>query len=115
MTPMERDATVPQQSPADAQARLASATPPTLLDVREPYEYESAHLANAILCPMSALSPKVLGELLPQRDAPVLVYCRSGHRSDVAAHWMQREGYTNVANLAGGILAWMRIGAPVER
>lgn len=73
-----------------------------LLDVRQPYEYEIANL-GAELIPLAELREKL--DRIP-RDKPVVVHCRSGQRSREAIEILQREGYTDLFNLKGGILAW---------
>ena len=74
-----------------------------LLDVREPYEIEIANVPGALCIPMNHV-PQRQQELDP--DAEILVMCRSGKRSaDVTAFLMQ-QGFTNVHNVTGGILAW---------
>ena len=74
-----------------------------LLDVREPFEIEIASVPGALCIPMN-LVPQRVQELDP--DAEILVMCRSGKRSaDITAFLMQ-QGFTNVHNVTGGILAW---------
>ncbi|HSM59464.1 MAG TPA: molybdopterin-synthase adenylyltransferase MoeB [Longimicrobiales bacterium] len=96
---------VPQVGPVEARELLAADPRPFLLDVREPWEWAvgnlSAHGAHHI--PLAEL-PERLSEV--PLDRPVLVYCRSGVRSDRAARSLKEAGYADVANLAGGIQAW---------
>ena len=75
----------------------------TLLDVRQPEEYESEHLPGAKLIPLPELSGR-----LPELDAqkPTLVYCAIGGRSRVAAQVLAAKGFREVFNLTGGIKAW---------
>jgi rhodanese-related sulfurtransferase/rubrerythrin len=75
----------------------------TLLDVRQPEEYESEHLPGAKLIPLPELSGR-----LPELDAekPTLVYCAIGGRSRVAAQVLAAKGFREVFNLSGGIKAW---------
>ena len=75
----------------------------TLLDVREPHEYQIARLPDARLIPLGEL-PKRLGEL--DRDAEIVVHCKGGVRSATAAGILRGAGFKNVRNLTGGILAW---------
>ena len=75
----------------------------TLLDVRQPGEYEKAHLPGATLIPLPDL-PDRLGELA--RDKPVLTYCAVGGRSRGAAQLLAGQGFGKVLNLRGGIKAW---------
>ena len=75
----------------------------TLLDVRQPEEYESEHLPGAKLIPLPQLSTRV-----PELDAqrPTIVYCAIGGRSRVAAQVLAAKGFREVFNLTGGIKAW---------
>ncbi|BEQ15790.1 rhodanese-like domain-containing protein [Desulfoferula mesophila] len=75
----------------------------TLLDVRQPGEYEGRHLAGAKLIPITEL-PGRLDEV--DRDKPVVTYCAVGGRSRAAAQLLQGQGYKEVYNLEGGIKAW---------
>lgn len=83
--------------------RMASGQPFILLDVREPYEHEIAHIAGAKLISLGEL-PERLDEL--DRRQEILVHCKSGMRSERAAEFLQSAGFANVANVAGGIDAW---------
>ena len=77
-----------------------------LLDVRHPEELTIADLGGTLV-PMDEL-PTRLEEVAPAKDGHVVVMCRSGSRSGHVVAWMQQLGYTNVFNLAGGIIAWSR-------
>lgn len=93
-----------QLQPADLSAELLE-NPPFLLDVREPAELESdGYIAGSVHIPMRELAANL--DLLPSLDAPIVVYCKSGHRGTVAMVTLQLLGYTNVRNLAGGLNAW---------
>jgi len=84
-----------------------------LVDVREPDEFNGplGRIHGAKLIPLGALAQRV-GEL--ERDRPVVTVCRSGGRSAQGAVILERAGFTNVANLAGGMLRWRAEGNPVE-
>ena len=75
----------------------------TILDVREPFEYEIAHIEGAKLIPLGELSER-LGEL--EREREILAHCKSGTRSAQAVELLRRSGFGNVYNVAGGIDAW---------
>ncbi|MBI5557769.1 MAG: sulfurtransferase [Deltaproteobacteria bacterium] len=75
----------------------------TLLDVRQPKEYESAHIAGAKLIPVGELDHR-LDELDPEK--PAIVYCAIGGRSRIAAQMLSGKGFREVYNLSGGIRAW---------
>ncbi len=75
----------------------------TLLDVRQPGEYEQEHIPGARLVPLPSL-PDRFGEIM--KHEPVIVYCAVGGRSRVAAQMLAGAGFTNVYNLSGGIKGW---------
>lgn len=83
-----------------------------LIDTREPHEYQEAHLEGGTLVPPAMLADQI-ESVAPDKAARTIVYCRSGNRSGIAAAQLQRLGYTNVASVAGGILAWQEQGLPV--
>jgi rhodanese-related sulfurtransferase len=83
-----------------------------LIDVRTAGEYAEGHLANAKLIPVQELESR-LGEI--DKNKPVLLYCRSGHRSGNALKTLQSHGYTDVKHLEGGIGAWKSAGFPVVK
>jgi len=74
-----------------------------LLDVREPYEYEAGHIKGAKLLPVGEIEER-WHELDPTRE--IVVYCRSGRRSAIAAEKLIRLGFKKVKNMTGGILDW---------
>jgi rhodanese-related sulfurtransferase len=76
---------------------------PILLDVREPWEYETCHIAQAQLIPMSVI-PLRLDEL--DADAEIVCVCHHGGRSMQVAHFLERNGFNQVMNLTGGVHAW---------
>ena len=75
----------------------------TLLDVRQPKEYEQSHIPGARLIPVGQLSDRL--DEIP-RDKPTLVYCAVGGRSRAAAQLLSGKGFATVYNLKGGIKAW---------
>lgn len=109
-------AALPEVAPAELAAQLASATPPLLLDVREPEEFvgELGHIAGSLLVPLDALAQR-LPKLLGYADREVVVVCRAGARSASAGALLRRAGFARVHNLAGGMLCWVRARLPVQR
>jgi sulfur-carrier protein adenylyltransferase/sulfurtransferase len=89
----------------EARSFLAGKTPQevTVLDVRQPGEYEEGHIPGAKLIPMAVLTDS-LDEIDPAN--PVLVYCAIGGRSRIAAQTLAGKGYEHVINLSGGFKAW---------
>lgn len=87
--------------------QLRSAEPPYLLDVREPWEWAVSSLAahGARLIPLGELEDRI-GEIPAGR--PIVVYCRTGHRSLGAAERLVEAGLGPVSNLRGGLVAWAR-------
>ena len=75
-----------------------------ILDVREQDEYDAGHISGAILIPFTQIEAKA-NEMLPDKDQLILVYCRSGRRSKIAAEALVKLGYTNIKEF-GGILDW---------
>ena len=75
-----------------------------LLDTREQDEFDEGHIPGAILIPYTEIENKA-EEMLPDKDKLILVYCRSGRRSKIAAESLAKLGYTNVKEF-GGIIDW---------
>lgn len=75
-----------------------------ILDTREQDEYDAGHIPNALLIPYTEIEKKA-EEILPDKDAQILVYCRSGRRSKIAAESLTKLGYTNIKEF-GGIVDW---------
>lgn len=76
-----------------------------VLDVREQSEYDSGHIPNAVLLPVGTIEENTAAAVIPEKDATVLVYCRSGNRSKAAASALAKLGYTNIFEF-GGINTW---------
>jgi molybdopterin/thiamine biosynthesis adenylyltransferase/rhodanese-related sulfurtransferase len=83
-----------------------------LLDTREPHEFAEAHIEGAELVPPSEVTARI-DELAPDSDERIVLYCRSGNRSRKAAEELAELGYSNLAHLEGGILAWQEDRRPV--
>ena len=86
-------------------------TSPLVLDVRQPAEYKSGHIAGTKLIPLHELQDKITQ--LP-KDRPIIAVCRSGSRSGRAARILTEAGY-EVENLRGGMIAWEMAGFPVKK
>jgi len=93
---------MPEITPAEVAARL-KAGDVDLIDVREPNEWDIAHIQGARLIPMGEF-PDVIPSLDPTRD--IVVHCRSGMRSARVVRQLQAAGFPHVWNLSGGILRW---------
>jgi rhodanese-related sulfurtransferase len=79
-----------------------------LIDVREEYEFDEFNI-GAKLIPLGEL-PDRLEEIEAWKDQEILIHCRSGARSGRAKEYLASEGYTNVRNVLGGMLAWQAAG-----
>lgn len=90
-------------TPKAVAARLAAPNPPVILDVREAWEYDIAHLTPSELIPLSTL-PGAVHRLDPQQEYALL--CHHGMRSEMAANWLAQHGFTRLINIDGGIDAW---------
>jgi rhodanese-related sulfurtransferase len=83
-----------------------------LIDVREPFEYSAGYISGAKLIPLGQVPARV--DEIP-RDKTVIVTCRSGNRSGQAANYLRQQGFTNVHNMAGGVIAWQQAGFPLGK
>ncbi len=100
--------TIPEISAEDLATRLESGA--QVIDVREPYEWDEAHLAGSYLIPLG----QVVDRLDEIATGPsVYVICRSGVRSANACEYLRVQGIDAV-NVTGGILAWLDAELPVE-
>jgi hydroxyacylglutathione hydrolase len=93
-----------------AAARIASASPPVVLDVRAPAERAQKHIAGSLHIPLNHLTERA-ADIPPGRS--VIVHCAGGYRSSIAASLLHRAGRADVSELAGGIGAWEAAGLPV--
>lgn len=91
----------------------SSAARPLLLDARSSEEYAVSHLPGARRVDPEADAFPQLDTL--SRDRPIIVYCAVGYRSARVASKLQKQGFTNVANLKGSIFRWANEGRPVLR
>ncbi|MBP8002813.1 MAG: STAS domain-containing protein [Chloroflexi bacterium] len=84
-------------------------TRPRIIDVREPEEFVTGHIPNAELIPM----PKIMSrEFKLPRDEEVVLVCRTGRRTTQIIYALQKEGYRNLSNMDGGMVAWEGAGLP---
>jgi hydroxyacylglutathione hydrolase len=90
---------------------LSSSEPPLTIDVRAPRERDQKCIAGSLGIPLNHLTENL--EKLP-KDRPLLVYCAGGYRSSIAASLLQRSGFDQVAEIAGGIVGWEAAKLPVQ-
>ncbi|MCB0191792.1 MAG: rhodanese-like domain-containing protein [Anaerolineae bacterium] len=83
-----------------------------LIDVREPAEYNESHIPGITLIPMGEVASRL--DEIPH-DKTVIVSCRSGNRSSQVTNFLRDNGYDNVHNMKGGIMAWEQAGFEVEK
>ena len=93
-----------QITPEEAKKIMDSGEEHIILDTREQDEFDEGHIPNAILIAYTEIENKAI-ELIPDKDKLILVYCRSGRRSKIAAESLAKLGYTNVKEF-GGIIDW---------
>ncbi len=105
--------TITEIMPWDLEEKLESDSLPMLIDIREPYEYDAMHIKDSLLVPRGILETacefnyeETIPELADARDQEIIVICRSGNRSVLAAARMQELGYNNVASLKTGLRGW---------
>lgn len=85
-----------------------------ILDVRQESEYAAGHVLNSKLIPVGKLKDRI-GELEKYRERPIVVVCRSGQRSASACGLLGKQGFAQVYNLNGGIIAWQKASLPLEK
>lgn len=100
-------------SATELAARLARGDAITVLDVREQWEYEMAHLEGSLLLPLSELTHR---SATLDRNVEYIALCHHGMRSEMAASWLRNQGFTRVINLVGGIDAYsVEVDPSLER
>lgn len=82
----------------------------TLVDVREPVEFAGEHIPGATLVPLSALDSR---RIPPLNDTQLVLCCRTGNRSAIAAQTLFKAGFQSIAHLEGGLLTWKDAGYPM--
>lgn len=102
-------APLPQVQPADVAARVAAGA--LLVDVRSTPEWRSGHVAGSVHVPLGRLVAQLADK---PRAQPMILLCESGSRSAIGGSLLAAAGFTDVANLAGGAVAWRREGLPME-
>jgi sulfur-carrier protein adenylyltransferase/sulfurtransferase len=101
--PVEPVAATGDIEPVEVKAKLDRGDKFTLIDVREPHEFQICRIPGSTLIPLGEL-PKRAGEL--DKDAEIVAHCKSGARSAKAVDFLKQAGFKNARNMKGGILAW---------
>jgi rhodanese-related sulfurtransferase len=99
-------------APSEAAKWINDAKDLQLIDVRTPAEYAEAHLAKAKLIPLQEIEGR-LAEI--DKSKPILLYCRSGHRSGNALKILHDKGFAQAKHIQGGINAWTAAGLPTTK
>jgi rhodanese-related sulfurtransferase len=102
-----------EEFPWDVEARLEVPDPPLILDIREPAEFDAMRIRNSLNVPRGILESaceygyeETVRELVEARSREIVVVCRSGNRSALAAFTMQLMGYQRVASMKTGLRGW---------
>jgi rhodanese-related sulfurtransferase len=98
---------------ADVKARLDRGEAVHLIDIREDHEFAKDRVKGARHIGRGVLERDV-ETLIPDKRAPIVLYCGGGYRSALSADSLRRMGYTNVLSMDGGIRAWREAGYPIE-
>lgn len=85
-----------------------------ILDVRENNEYSTGHIINSVHIPLSSLKTR-MNDIEKYKTKKVIVACRSGHRSSQACTNLKKEGFEQVFNLGGGVMAWESANLPLVK
>lgn len=93
-------------TPEEVKAKLERGEEFTLLDVREPWECETAYIAGAKLVPMGDIPSRAHQELDP--EGHIVVVCHHGVRSMNVTAWLRQQGFEKAQSMRGGIDAWAR-------
>jgi rhodanese-related sulfurtransferase len=103
-----------ENKPPMAATQLVNHQDALILDVREDSEYAEGHILNSMHIPLGSLKGR-LGQLEKHRERPIIIGCRSGNRSAHACRVLKQNGFTQVYNLQGGMLAWQNANLPIVR
>ena len=95
-------------------SRLEAGERYILLDVREDAEWESGHIPSAHHISRGVLEREI-ERAIPEKNAPIVLYCGGDDRSALAADNLQKMGYANVASLDGGLPGWTALGLPTVK
>jgi rhodanese-related sulfurtransferase len=113
-------ANVKEVMPWDLAEQLRSPQSPLLLDIREPYEFEALHIEGSINVPRGILESAcdwdyddTVPALAGGREREIVVICRSGNRSVLAAHTLQQMGFGKVVSLKTGVRGWNDFEQPL--
>lgn len=107
-------ASVKECTVAEAKTRLDGGEVVHFLDIREDHEFSKDHAKGARHLGKGIIE-RDIETLIPDKQAPIILYCGGGYRSVLAADALQQMGYTAVVSMDGGIKAWRDAGYPMEQ
>lgn len=90
---------------AEAKEILEKDSDRMILDVREEEEYVTGHAEGAVLFPVDSINKNSAEAMIPSKDTALLIYCRSGQRSDMAVNTLYKLGYRRIYNI-GSLVGW---------
>jgi adenylyltransferase/sulfurtransferase len=103
----EKENMIPQMNVTDLKTKLDNGDDFLLLDVREQNEYDIVNIPGAKLLPLSIFQAKWEEELGDKKDKEIVIHCKMGGRSQQACDFLAAQGFANVSNVAGGVMAWV--------
>ena len=104
---------VAQIGPAEA-INMINHEKAVVIDVREDKEFVEGHIINSIHIPLGSVQQRI-DELKSYSNKPIIVSCRSGARSNSACGILRKNGFENVFNLKGGVMAWQNASLPLKK
>ena len=104
-TPLEGTSMTAEITPVELKTLIVGGKAPFILDVRNPEEIDICRIAGSTVIPLPVLAER-LGEL--DRSTPMVIHCKSGVRSGKAIKLLQEHGFTQLTNLTGGIISWIK-------
>lgn len=110
----ETSARVKEQTVSEVKVRLDRGEPVHFLDVREDREFATDHAKGARHLGKGIIE-RDIETVIPDKEAPIVLYCGGGYRSVLAADALQQMGYGNVVSMGGGIKAWREAGYPLDK
>jgi adenylyltransferase/sulfurtransferase len=105
---------VREETPEQLKDRLASASPPVVIDVRDPDEYRDGYIDPAVNISRGFLEFRI-GTVAPNPETPIVLYCQTGLRSLLAGTVLKDLGFADVTSLVGGVQRWRQAGFPVVK
>ena len=106
----DRLSKIKQVAPGEA-TRLLNHEDAVMVDMRTDKDFRDGHIVNAVHAPADSAASK----LQKYRDRPLIIYCNSGQQSSKLGGKLVKQGYENVNNLKGGILAWKQADLPLSK